>query len=57
MRYLRRHRSILEDIQNNIFAIHVVIKKFNISVLQKNSVCNVKTLYNKKVVEKWKNIS
>ena len=40
----------MRDIINNSFVIYIIIKKVNISVLQKNIIYNIKKLYNKRVI-------
>ena len=49
MRLARKQKSTVGDIYNNGFVIHMIIKKVDISILQKNIMYGVKKLYNKKV--------
>lgn len=49
IRYARRQNSIIGDIQNNSFVIYMIIKKVDVSILQKNIVYVVKKLHNKRI--------
>ena len=47
---IRKKKSIVKDVQNNVFIIYVIIEKVDINILQKNIFCSIKKLHNKRII-------
>lgn len=54
--YIKNQKNIIKDISNNKFMIHMISKKIDINVLQKNIIYIIKKLYYRNYVESIKKI-